>query len=63
MRIIRRGKLKQLKDNIKKYIKELRPYELSDLKNDTLQHLLDMHKLNASDFMVEYSEAYYHKSK
>lgn len=63
VRIIRRGKLKQLKDNIKKYIKELKPYELSEVKDDTLQHLLDLHKLNASDFMTEYSETYYHKAK
>lgn len=63
VRIMRRGKLKQLKDNIKKFIKELKPYELSEITDESLQRLIDLHKLNASDFDTLYSEMYYHKTK
>lgn len=63
VRIIRRGKLKQLKDNIKKFIKELQPYELSEITDESLQRLIDLYKLNASDFDTVYSEGYYHKAK
>lgn len=63
VRIIRRGKLKKLKDNIKKFIKELKPYDLSDLSDETLQRLIDLYELNALDFINAYSEEYYHKAK
>ena len=63
VRIIRRGKLKTLKENIKKFLKELRPYELSEIKDESLQRFLNLHHLNAEDFSSSYSEAYYHKTK
>lgn len=63
VRIIRRGKLKLFKENIKSFIKELKPYELSEITDDTLQRLIDVHKLNTSDLVDTYSEEYYHKTK
>lgn len=63
VRIIQRGKLKVLKENIKKFIKELKPYELSEITDETLQRLINLHKLNMSDFEDTYSERYYHKTK
>ena len=63
VKIIRRGKLKLFKDNIKKFIKELKPYELSEITDNTLQRLLDTHQLNASNLVDTYSEEYYHKTK
>lgn len=52
--------MKQLKDNIKKFIKEIQPYELSEITDETLQRLIDLHKLNACNFDTTYSEEYYH---
>lgn len=63
IKIIRRNKLKLLKDNIRKFIKELKPYELSEIADETLQRLLDVHKLNISDFEETYSEKYYSEKK
>ena len=63
VRVIRRSKLKLLKDNIKRFIKELKPYELSEISDLTLQQFLDLHKLNMSDLVETYSESYFHKSK
>lgn len=63
VRIIRRGKLKKLKDNIRRFIKELKPYDLSEIADETLQRLIDVHDLNMFDLVNTYSERYYHKEK
>lgn len=63
VRIIRRGKLKLFKENIKKFIKELKPYDLSEITDDTLQGFINIHKLNASDLVDVYSETYYHNTR
>lgn len=63
VRIIRRGKLKNLKDRIKGFIKELKPYYLDEITDTTLQELLTLHRLNVEDFSEQYSEEYYHKTK
>ena len=63
VRIIRRGKLKLFKDNIKKFIKELKHYDLTGITDDTLQRLLDEYNLNAINLVDTYSEEYYHKTK
>lgn len=63
VRIIRRGKLKLFKDNIKKFIKELKQYDLTGITDDTLQRLIDEYKLNAINLVDTYSEEYYHKTK
>ncbi len=63
VRIIRRGKLKLFKENINNFIKELKRYELSEISDETLQRLINLHKLNTVDFINSYSEEYYHKTK
>ena len=63
VRIIRRGKLKNLKDKIKSFIKELKPFYLDEISDTTLQELLALHHLNVGDFSEQYSEEYYHKTK
>jgi len=63
VRVIRRSKLKLLKENIKKFLKELTPYDFSEITDETLQRLLDSYKLNASDFENLYSEQYYSEKK
>ena len=63
VRIIRRGKLKNLKDQIKSFIKEFKPFYLDEISDNTLQELLALHHLNVGDFSEQYSEEYYHKTK
>lgn len=63
VKIIRRGKLKLLKENIKRFVKELQPYALEELNDATLQHLIDLHQLNSINLTNTYSENYYQKTK
>lgn len=63
VRIIRRGKLKNLKDQIEGFIKELKPFSLDEISDTTLQELLTLHHLNVEDFSEQYSEEYHHKTK
>lgn len=63
VRIIRRGKLKCFKDQVKGFIKELKPFYLDGISDDTLQKFLTLHHLNVEDFSKEYSEEYFHNRK
>lgn len=63
VRIIRRNKLRKLKDQIKKFIKELKSYNLHELSDDTIQKFIDLHHLNVEEFSEQYSEKYFHKTK
>lgn len=63
VRIIRRGKLKKFKEAIKRFVKELKPYDLRDISDETLQHLINLHHLNMCDIRELYSEEYYHRTK
>ena len=63
VRIIRPNKLKNLKNQIKYFIKELRSFSLDELTDSTIQKFLTLYHLNAEDFSEQYSEEYYHKAK
>ena len=63
VRIIRRGNLRKLKSNVKSFVRELKPYSLSEVSDETLQGLINSYKLNMNNFIDEYSETYYHRSK
>lgn len=63
VRVIRRGKLKNLKKQIKGFIKELQPFSLSEISDTTLQNFLELYHLNIEDFTNQYSEEYNHKTK
>ena len=62
VRIIRKGKLKALKTNIKKFINEVAPYKLSDISDEKLLHFIKLHKLDLDDIQ-NYSENYFHKTR
>lgn len=62
VRIIRKGKLKDFKTNIKKFINEIAPYTLSDISDETLLHFIKLHKLDLDDIQ-DYSENYFHKTR
>lgn len=61
--IIRKGKLRDLKNNVKNFIKDLSPYVLKDISDETLQRLIMLHKLDVNHIKETYSEQYYHKTK
>lgn len=63
IRIIRRGKLKTLKSNIKSFIQELATLDLGGIDDLKLQSLIELHSLNSTDFKDLYSEEYYHKTR
>lgn len=62
VKIIRKGKLREFKTNIKNFVKELAPYSLADISDETLQHFIELHKLDVEN-IPEYSEGYFHKTK
>jgi hypothetical protein len=61
--IMRKGKLRQFKRNIKNFINNLSPYKLTDISDETLQRLITLHKLDVNHIQAEYSEPYFHKTK
>ena len=63
VRIIRKNKLRKFKESIKRFINELKPYDLHDISDETLQKLINSYNLNMSDIKEKYSEEYYHCRK
>lgn len=63
VRIIRKGKLRTFKENVKRFIKELKQYNLKDISDEKLQNFIDLHHLNLGDIRELYSEEYYHRTK
>lgn len=58
VKIIRKNKINELKTNIRGFVKELERYEISRLTEERLQELINLYKLNMSDFDEIYSEDY-----
>ena len=63
VRIIRKEKLRKLKNAIKGFASELHPFDLKDLNEETVQKLINSYKLNLRDIKDCYSEAYYKNTK
>lgn len=61
--IIRKGKLKKLKDNIRKFIKEFKNYDINNISDECIQKWIDVNNLDINSLKFKYSEEYYHKSK
>ena len=53
----------EMQDQIKGFIKELKPFSLDEISDDTLHEFLTLHHLNVEDFSEQYSEEYYHKTR
>lgn len=63
VQIIRKGKLKNLKDNIKKFVKEFKNYDINDIGDESIQRWIDINNLDIVSLKTKYSEEYYHKTK
>jgi len=60
--IMRKGKLKSLRDCVKSFFKELKDYSLNEISDSKMQELLAFHKLDVESLKREYSERYYQRS-
>jgi replicative superfamily II helicase len=60
--IMRRGKLKSLRSNVKAFFKEFNKYEIDSLSDEKVQEFLNAHKLDIDSLKGEYSENYYKKN-
>ncbi|MGL5077625.1 MAG: DEAD/DEAH box helicase, partial [Waterburya sp.] len=57
--IMRKGKLKSLRDNVKSFFKEFKDYILTEISDSKIQELIAVHKLDIKSLKNEYSEKYY----
>ena len=56
--IMRKGKLKLLKTNIKSFYKEFAKYKLHEVSDQKIQQLIDVHNLDINSITTIYSESY-----
>ncbi len=61
VRILRKGKLRNLRNNIKGFFKELKNYKINDISDEKLQEFINIHKLDMESLKNDYYEDYYHK--
>ncbi len=61
VRILRKGKLRNLRNNIKSFFKELKNYKINDISDEKLQEFINIHKLDIESLKNDYNEDYYHK--
>jgi replicative superfamily II helicase len=59
--IMRRGKLKSLRDCAKSFFKEFKDYSLADVSDSKIQELIVFHKLDVESLKKEYSEKFHQK--
>lgn len=59
--ILRKGKLRFLRNNVKSFFKEFSNYDLQSLTDLKINSFLDSNKLDLNSLWTEYSEAYYKK--
>lgn len=63
VKIMRKGKLKSLKTNIKSFFREFKNYNIKELSDEKIQGFINTHKLDIESLQSEYTENYYHKTK
>jgi replicative superfamily II helicase len=59
--IMRRGKLKSLKSNVKSFFKEFKNYNIHDISDEKLNMLLNEAHLDIESLHTKYTEQYFHK--
>ena len=60
--IMRKGKLKSFKSNIKSFFTELKNYKIREISDEKLQGFINNNKLDINSIKNEYSEKYFHKN-
>lgn len=59
--IMRKGKLKLLRDHVKSFFKEFKDYILDEISDSKMQEFISFHKLDVESLKKEYSEKSYQK--
>ncbi|MEM7554759.1 MAG: DEAD/DEAH box helicase family protein [Cyanobacteria bacterium P01_A01_bin.84] len=59
VKIMRKGKLRNLRDNIKSFFKEFKDYDIKDISDSKMQQWLNQHKLDINSISKEYVEEYF----
>ncbi|QCX00602.1 DEAD/DEAH box helicase [Aggregatimonas sangjinii] len=62
VQIMRRGKLRHLRTTVKAFFKEFNKYEIGSVTDEKIQEFINIHKLDISNLLSEYSENYYQKT-
>lgn len=63
VQIMRKNKLKLLKDNVNDFFKEFHSYVINEVTDEKIQSWLNAHQLDINDIKNNYSEKYHHKSQ
>ncbi len=58
--IMRKKSLQKLKQNVRAFFKEFSTYILHEVSDKKIQELIEIHKLDITSLMKQYSEKYYH---
>ncbi|MGD1713447.1 hypothetical protein [Dapis sp. BLCC M172] len=61
VKIMRKEKLKSLRDNVRDFFQEFKDYKLNEISDSKIQELIQVHKLDIDSLKREYSEDYYQK--
>lgn len=61
VKIMRKGKLRSLRDKVKALFKELKEYQIKDISDSKMQELIAFYKLDVLSLQSEYSENYYQR--
>ncbi|MBK1710241.1 DEAD/DEAH box helicase [Marichromatium gracile] len=56
--VMRKNKLKKLKDNVKGFFKEFGQYVMHEVSDQKMQQLIDAHELDVQSLTSKYSESY-----
>jgi hypothetical protein len=60
--IMKRGKLRNLRNNVRGFFKEFNKYEIDSLSDEKIQEFINAHKLDIDSLLASYSEKYYKKT-
>ena len=61
--IMRKGKLREFKKNIKEYAKEFKPFYINEVSDEKIQEIINFHHLDIESILDNYCESYYKNKK
>lgn len=63
VKIMRKGKLRSFKKNVKSFFKEFNKFNIHEISDEKIQKFIDAHGLDINSLKQNYSENYYHLKK
>ncbi|MCR6721613.1 MAG: hypothetical protein NVV59_15320 [Chitinophagaceae bacterium] len=61
--IMRKGKLREFKNHVKAFVKELKPFSIGEISEEKLQQILNTSKLAIENLQQDYTESYRKKTR